>query len=126
MILIINNLSACQGWTVSGTLFEIDKIKHIVNRTDKALTDDEKVDMVMEMVDVSITGPNILDGKLDRVSAFVVMKAIEHLLELQWPTVSVVEIDDVENGDGVVEYMVAIGQTDAVVHAAIRSFSSMR
>lgn len=126
MILIINNLSACQGWTVSGTLFEFDKIKHIVNWTDKALTDDEKVDMVMEMVDVSITGPNILNGKLDRVSAFVVMKAIEHLSELQWPTVSVVEIDDVENGDGVVEYMVAIGQTDAVVHAAIRSFSSMR
>lgn len=126
MILIINNLSACQGWTVSGTLFEFDKIKHIVNWTDKALTDDEKVDMVMEMVDVSITGPNILNGKLDRVSVFVVMKAIEHLSELQWPTVSVVEIDDVENGDGVVEYMVAIGQTDAVVHAAIRSFSSMR
>lgn len=126
MILIINNLSACASWTVTGALFEFDKIKHIVNWEDKVLTDDEKVDMVMEMVNVGITGPNILNGKLDRVSAFFVMKAIEHLSELSWPTVSVVEIDDVENGEGVVEYMVAIGQTDAVVHAAIRSYSTMR
>lgn len=115
------------AWSVLGTQTAFDDFFELANRTDADL--DERVDDLLDYCEeschtcVSVDGPNILDGRLDRVSGAIFLEALRQLKGENWPAAKIT-IQDFEGDGEDLEYFAAIGRNDDEVRAAIEEFKS--